>query len=191
MGLKTNLSRFIHLDQANDFLINDYSTIKNINTNGYQNKISDSFLINELFAELVEKKIPTLLRYEDRNSMRWSVESREPYLNPVLLRDALSMNFSYLVNQDSVTKYLFRESMRGIVPDYILDRKDKIGFQTPESRIFEKNWEFIKSLLIQSPEIPFIDKKNFTIHDQILHQSEVKLEILNGRHSSIQFYCYK
>ena len=164
MGLKTNLSRFIHSDKANDFLINDYFSIKNINTNGYQNKISDSFLINELFTELVEKKIPTLLRYEDRNSMRWSVESRVPYLNPVLLRDALSMNFSYLVNKDSVTKYLFRESMRGIVPDYILDRKDKIGFQTPESRIFEKNWEFIKSLLIQSPEIPFIDKKNFLQH---------------------------
>ncbi|MEI4902469.1 asparagine synthase-related protein, partial [Klebsiella pneumoniae] len=38
---------------------------------------------------------------------------------------------------DGTTKAVFRSAMRGIVPDVILDRKDKIGFATPE-----KGWLF-------------------------------------------------
>jgi len=45
------------------------------------------------------------------------------------------------INQ-GVTKYIFREAMRGIVPKSILDRKDKIGFATPD-RIWLRNPEFI------------------------------------------------
>jgi asparagine synthase (glutamine-hydrolysing) len=38
----------------------------------------------------------------------------------------------YLISKSGETKSLFRAAMRGIVPDEILDRRDKIGFATPE-----------------------------------------------------------
>ena len=34
--------------------------------------------------------------------------------------------------------------MRGIVPDEILDRKDKIGFDTPEKKWILNSWSFLK-----------------------------------------------
>jgi asparagine synthase (glutamine-hydrolysing) len=38
----------------------------------------------------------------------------------------------YLLGPDGQSKHVFRAAMRGIVPDAILDRRDKVGFQTPE-----------------------------------------------------------
>ena len=39
----------------------------------------------------------------------------------------------YLVSDQGQTKHIFRAAMRGIVPDAVLDRRDKIGFATPEA----------------------------------------------------------
>ena len=75
-----------------------------------------------------------LLRYEDRNSMRFSIESRVPFLERELVRLLRAMPPHYLVGPRGETKYVFREAMRGIVPDEILDRQDKIGFENDEAR---------------------------------------------------------
>jgi asparagine synthase (glutamine-hydrolysing) len=40
----------------------------------------------------------------------------------------------YLLSPDGTTKHVFRKAMRGIVPDAILERRDKIGFATPEAQ---------------------------------------------------------
>ena len=83
-----------------------------------------------------------LLRYEDRNSMAASVESRLPFLTPNMVDFFLSLPEEYLISPDGSTKAVFRAAMRGIVPDAILDRKDKISFQTPESNWMSQlaNW---------------------------------------------------
>ncbi|HYR10217.1 MAG TPA: asparagine synthase (glutamine-hydrolyzing), partial [Longimicrobium sp.] len=77
--------------------------------------------------------LPALLRYEDRNSMANSIESRVPFLNPALAEFVLSLPEAHLVDGRGVTKSVFRRAMRGIVPDEVLDRRDKIGFATPEA----------------------------------------------------------
>ena len=76
--------------------------------------------------------LPALLRFEDRNSMAHSVESRVPFLEPRLLQLAASLPESVLLGPDLQGKRVLREAMRGIVPEAILDRRDKIGFATPE-----------------------------------------------------------
>src|SRR5262249_7315606 len=38
----------------------------------------------------------------------------------------------HLIAPDGTSKNVFRRAMRGIVPDSVLDRRDKIGFATPE-----------------------------------------------------------
>ena len=48
--------------------------------------------------------------------------------------------------------------MRGIVPDKVLDRKDKIGFATPEKDIFFKMQDTIRSWLNEDIKIPFINQ---------------------------------
>lgn len=98
-----------------------------------------------------------LLRYEDRNSMSHSIESRVPFLTIDMAEFLLSLPENFLLSDEGVTKYIFREAMRGIVPDKILDRKDKIGFETPDNQwlLAEKNT--ITIWLKQFDQIPMLD----------------------------------
>jgi asparagine synthase (glutamine-hydrolysing) len=89
-------------------------------------------LIESLERSLRGPGLPQLLRYEDRNSMAWSVESRVPFLTTKLVDFALSLPERYIIGDDGTTKHVFREAMRGIVPDAILNRRDKVGFATSE-----------------------------------------------------------
>jgi asparagine synthase (glutamine-hydrolysing) len=104
-------------------------------------------LRERLYRTLTETSLPMLLRYEDRNSMAWSIESRVPFLTPALAEFHLALPEEYLISPDGVTKHVFREAMRGIVPDAILDRRDKIGFATPEKRWLQELGPWIESVL--------------------------------------------
>ncbi len=87
-----------------------------------------------LVHTLTETSLPMLLRYEDRNSMAHSIESRVPFLTPALASFILSLPEEHIITPDGTTKAVFRTAMRGIVPDAVLDRRDKVGFATPERR---------------------------------------------------------
>lgn len=81
--------------------------------------------------QLTVSSLPALLRYEDRNSMAYSIESRVPFLTPAIAEFLFALPDDEVL-RDGVTKPVLRRAMRGLVPDAILDRKDKIGFATPE-----------------------------------------------------------
>jgi asparagine synthase (glutamine-hydrolysing) len=100
-----------------------------------------------LYGTLTETSLPMLLRYEDRNSMAWSIESRVPFLTPALAEFFLSLPEDFILSPDGVTKHVFREAMRGIVPDQILDRRDKIGFATPEKQWLTELGPWIEGVL--------------------------------------------
>ncbi len=93
---------------------------------------SRDVLREQLARAVTHSSLPMLLRYEDRNSMAHSIESRVPFLTAGLADFVLSLPEEYLVDRDGVSKAVFRRAMRGLVPDAILDRRDKIGFATPE-----------------------------------------------------------
>jgi asparagine synthase (glutamine-hydrolysing) len=81
----------------------------------------------------VNGNLRTLLRHEDRNSMASSIESRVPFLTPALAAFAAGMPDDYLIAPDGTGKLVLKRSLRGLVPAPILDRRDKIGFATPEA----------------------------------------------------------
>jgi len=86
----------------------------------------DRFLYNLMFST----SLPSLLQYEDRNSMAFSIESRVPFLDHRLVEFAFS-----LCNDDKIkgieTKRILRQSLKGVLPEAIVNRKDKKGFVTP------------------------------------------------------------
>jgi asparagine synthase (glutamine-hydrolysing) len=86
----------------------------------------------EELANSVEVNLQPLLRYEDRNSMAFSIESRVPFLTPEMVNFIFSLPEEYIIAPDGTSKAVFRRAMRGVVPDGILDRRDKVGFETPE-----------------------------------------------------------
>lgn len=111
-----------------------------------------------LATSLTHRGLASLLRHGDRNSMAFSIESRVPFLSLPLAEFLLSLPENYLVSDDGTTKHIFREAMRGIVPDEILDRKDKIGFATPEHQWLMSMIEVIDQWIAEAPEIEFINK---------------------------------
>jgi asparagine synthase (glutamine-hydrolysing) len=74
--------------------------------------------------------LPSLLQYEDRNSMAFSIESRVPFLDHRLAELAFSLEDEDKI-RSGTTKYILRNSLTDILPQAIIDRKDKKGFVTP------------------------------------------------------------
>jgi asparagine synthase (glutamine-hydrolysing) len=91
-------------------------------------------VLRNSLSRSVRDTLPGLLRYEDRNSMAFSVESRVPFLTPELVSFLHHLPEEYIIAPDGTSKAVFRRAMRGIVPDAILDRRDKIGYAAPERR---------------------------------------------------------
>lgn len=112
-------------------------------------------LVAELAFSLTQRGLPALLRHGDRNSMRFSVESRVPFLTCELADFLLSLPEDYLISPRGETKHVFRAAMRGIVPDEILDRRDKIGFETPEREWLLGMADTIRSWLRVDLHLPF------------------------------------
>ncbi|MBI1747974.1 MAG: asparagine synthase (glutamine-hydrolyzing) [Acidobacteria bacterium] len=90
-------------------------------------------LKHTLIYYIKHRSLPALLRYEDKNSMRFSVESRVPYLDHRLVDLALSCDSSLLINGGR-TKSILREAMGNSLPRAIIDEKRKIGFAAPEEK---------------------------------------------------------
>jgi len=82
-------------------------------------------------ADLTAYSVPSLLRYEDRNSMAWSIESRVPFLDYRLVEWLVALPTGIKL-ADGRTKAVMRQGLRGLVPDAILDRRDKMGFVTAQ-----------------------------------------------------------
>jgi len=112
----------------------------------------------ELALSLTRRGLPALLRHSDRNSMRFSVESRVPFLTMELAELLLSLPEAYLISPRGETKHIFRAAMRGIVPDEILDRRDKIGFETPENEWLLEMGETIRGWLRVDLNLPFFNQ---------------------------------
>jgi asparagine synthase (glutamine-hydrolysing) len=71
-----------------------------------------------------------LLRYEDRNSMAFSIETRLPFLDYRVVEFALSLPDDQRLEGD-ITKVILRRALADRVPASILARQDKMGFETP------------------------------------------------------------
>lgn len=84
------------------------------------------FLYNDLFGYGLGK----LLRFSDRNAMAHSREVRLPYLSHELVEFMFTLPPQYFIH-GGWTKRIIREAMRPMVPEEILFRKDKKGFQAP------------------------------------------------------------
>jgi len=96
----------------------------------FPQKFKNIFL-DRLYHSLMNFSLPGLLHYEDRNSMAHSIEARVPFLDYRLVEFVFSLPIDQFI-RDGVTKVVLREAMKGILPEAVRNRKDKMGFVTPE-----------------------------------------------------------
>ncbi len=89
--------------------------------------------------------LPELLHYEDRNSMTYSIESRVPFLDHRVVEFNISCKSNEKI-RNGIRKYVLRKAMEEKLPSKIVNRKDKMGFVTPEIDWIRNNNEVFRKL---------------------------------------------
>lgn len=86
-------------------------------------------IITRQILDVTRYSLPTLLRYEDRNSMGNSIESRLPFLDHRVVEFGIALPIRQKLRR-GFGKYILRKAMQGAVPAQILTNRDKRGFDT-------------------------------------------------------------
>lgn len=126
------LKRLVGIDQVSPWLEGKWFRERGVKVREYNGKGTHYLIKEDLYRLLMQGELYSLLRYEDRNSMAYSIESRVPFLTPKLVSFIYSLPEEFLIDGTGMGKRAFRLAMRSIVPEGILNRRDKIGFATPE-----------------------------------------------------------
>lgn len=103
-------------------------------------------LKRRLAQDLTVYSLPSLLRYDDRNSMAHSVESRVPFLDQELVDHVLSLPPTAIIH-NGWSRAIFRDAMKGLLPEEIRLRRWKVGFTTPEIRWIRAERAFFEELV--------------------------------------------
>ncbi|MET9023828.1 asparagine synthase (glutamine-hydrolyzing) [Actinopolymorpha sp. NPDC004070] len=96
--------------------------------------------------DLFRQSLPALLRYEDRNTMRFSLEGRVPFLDMDLLRTLWPLDNAAIIGA-GWNKRALRDSTSELLPGKVLRRRNKIGFTTPEHAWFLRIHEDVREIL--------------------------------------------
>jgi asparagine synthase (glutamine-hydrolysing) len=98
-------------------------------------RLDEVFAMNEQERRVHEIRrmyLPRLLKWDDRNFMAFSVEGRYPFLDHELIELALSFTPETLYSGGWIKEPL-RRGLKGMLPDAILRRRTKSGFETPQA----------------------------------------------------------
>ncbi|WP_066164480.1 asparagine synthase (glutamine-hydrolyzing) [Aliarcobacter cryaerophilus] len=136
--------RLNRLKKKNSFIKKEYFDLLNrqIVEENSKNYL-DIFNLQKI--EVFKTQMPHLLKYEDKNSMRNSIETRLPFVDYDFLQTALSINSKQKI-KGGWTKYILRKIVENILPKNIVWRKNKFGFESPT-----KSWieEYGKTMKIE------------------------------------------
>lgn len=123
---KLNRTQYINpkacITSTNDYKAPDLQYSKNLN--------------ERLFKDVTSLTTPCLLRYEDKNSMANSLESRVPFFDHKVVEYIFNLPIDQKIKH-GWTRYVYRNAMKGIIPEKNRLRRSKVGFVNPE-------WEWIE-----------------------------------------------
>lgn len=125
------------------------------------------------YSQLTASNLPKLLHWEDRDSMAFSIEARVPFLDYRLAEYIYNLPPDKKIN-NGITKSVLRDAMKDVLPQQVLNRKDKMGFVTPEELWLKEQANSIKQDLQKAVEISnrFINKHILDKFDNIINDKE-------------------
>lgn len=151
--------------------IPDYIIGKNSNENMWKfNNIRERQI-----KDIDAFSVPALARYEDRNSMAFSIETRLPFLDHRLVNFLLNVKSDKKI-KNGWTKYLLRKSIREL-PNKIAWRRDKRSFLIPEEKWLKNE---LKEKVYDAFENSILDKMNIINSNKFL---EYYKSYINGNRS--------
>lgn len=122
-------------------------------------------LNKRLLFDITAGSVPNLLRYEDKNSMAHSIESRVPFLDHVFVE------FVHTLPIDQKIKYgwnrhVYRLAMQGLIPEKNRTRRSKIGFVNSEWEWLQEKHVEIKAIFASAE----FGSRSFWHADKVLDQ---------------------
>nr|WP_315215829.1 asparagine synthase (glutamine-hydrolyzing) [uncultured Duganella sp.] len=84
--------------------------------------------------DIQQWSLPTLLRYEDRNSMGYGIETRLPFMDYRLVEFALALPTRMKI-ANGYGKWMLRHAAKGLVPDVVRLNRKKRGFDVAQNWI--------------------------------------------------------
>ena len=143
-----------------NFLKKEFRNLSNPKHVGLISKSQKS--INDL--KNIEYKyftLPHLLKYEDRNSMYHSVESRLPFVDYKLVELSYHIPLK-LMFKDGYSKYILRKITKDYLDEKVRLRKDKFGFESPDD-VWLTNRKRFKKLINNSTILNRICKREINL----------------------------
>lgn len=105
-----------------------------------------------------------LLRYADRNAMAHGREVRLPFLQYGLVEFVFSLPAHFKI-RNGISKWILRQSMQDYLPEAIVQRKDKTGFEPPQQQ-----WMQHPDLQERIQEAKQLLVKEEILNPSVLHQ---------------------
>jgi asparagine synthase (glutamine-hydrolysing) len=179
-GLKKVMAKQIKVEArylTADFIKNNKA---NISFAGEYQLIGTNRLLHKY---VTESYLKNLLRWEDRCSMAFSVESRTPFSDDInLIEYIFSLPANYKIYK-GWSKSLLRNAMQGILPDAIKNRTDKMGFSTPQ-----QTWLKEINLEMKSRISALMHTDNYVDAHKLLNDWET---IFEGNNSKAQDFAWR
>jgi asparagine synthase (glutamine-hydrolysing) len=127
-------------------------------------KLVNGSLFDSQAFEISSNILPMLLRYEDKNSMAFSIESRLPYLDYQLIENFLNTPERFRIF-DGWSKYVLRKAMENQLPKEIVWRKKKFGFMAP-TKLWLADESYFSSMISDSKILKrMLNKVEYPEHD--------------------------
>ncbi len=116
-----------------------------------------SLLKNRMFIDLSRETLPPLLKIERILCRKYNLEHRLPFLDENLIEFLIGLPDQMLI-KDGFSKYAVRRSLKNILPDMILQRRNKIGFNFPFEKMsadYHQDYfrDILDSAISRHPEI--------------------------------------
>ena len=135
----------------------------------------DVFISNNLnerlFNDVLSLTTPSLLRYEDKNSMANSIESRVPFFDHKVVEHIFNLPIDQKIKH-GLNRYVYRNAMKEIMPEKNRLRRSKVGFVNPE-------WEWIERKAEQFKDVFKSDSfksRKYWNYSEVIKQFELTLE---------------
>lgn len=148
---------------------------QSINSSGMEHLALANDLESGMRESIYGLHLPHLVHYDDRNAMARSIEGRMPFLDHRVL-EAVSEYRPRDFYQNGLSKYLIREACKEFLPTSVYERRDKIGFYTPLSKMLTDDIKWIEQQIMNSTfannkivldDLKIYKNNNFTIESSL------------------------
>lgn len=128
-------------------------------------KLYGANTMQEMLIGHFEYKLEHLLKWGDRSSMAFSMDTRQPFLDKDLVEYSLKIEDGAKI-QNGYTKYILREVMQGIMPEPVRKRVDKKGFAVPQDEWFRT--EKFQKLVMDILQSDSFAKRGYVIPEEAI-----------------------